>query len=439
MSRPAVSVVMPFSGDALAASQAIDQLRGLATGAGDELILVDNAGTVANADGVLVLLAIAERSPAHARNVGAARAANDWILFIDADCLAANGLLDAYFRRPIAPDVGALAGEVVPAPGGQTLAERYGASKSFLGQQAHLAHPYRPRAVAANLLVRREAFERIGGFHEGVRAAEDTDFSWRLQDAGWKLELRAEAQVEHRYRATVRELRRQWRGYAAGRAWLSRRYSEFEPEPAVKRAFARARPRSPFHRSASPGGSASPAPGTGAGGVTPGRIERGRYLALDALLAGEELAGFTLSNRPTGVLRRFRGPASVVLVADRFPSQGDVLVDFARSLQGVRVEAAARPESVDPGVVSELSVEYREDDGAAARAVAFVRLLVRHPLRSARDVAIRGRGEESLAALAPVVLRLRRDPHARVQALGGDGARRAAQRVAALAGRALRQ
>ena len=90
-----------------------------------------------------------------------------------------------------------------------------------------------PRAVAANLLVRRAAFEAVGGFYEGVRAAEDTDFSWRLQRAGWRLEGRREATVEHRYRTTVRALRRQWRGYAAGRAWLGRRYDGFAPEPAL--------------------------------------------------------------------------------------------------------------------------------------------------------------------------------------------------------------
>ena len=157
----------------------------------------------------------------------------------------------------MAPAVGALAGEVVPAPGGRTLAARYGAARSFLRQEAHLAHPYRPRAVAANLLVRRAAFEQVGGFYEGVRAAEDTDFCWRLQEAGWALEIRPGARVEHRYRASVRELRRQWRGYAAGRAWLSRRYAGFEPEPAVVRALSRATHRA---RNAPSGTAAGAAP-----------------------------------------------------------------------------------------------------------------------------------------------------------------------------------
>src|SRR5947209_9014169 len=235
---------MPFAGSRAEADAAVAALRSLRTSAGDELILVDNQGSVTGADGVTVVQAEAERSPAHARNQGAAWAGNGWILFLDSDCRPSEALLDAYFAADIAEDVGAVAGEVRPAPGEETLVARYGAARSFLGQQAHLEHPFRPRAAAANLLVRRSAFEQVGGFFEGVRAAEDTDFTWRLQEGGWRLELRSDASVEHHYRATVGDLRRQWRGYAAGRAWLARRYGGFRPEPAVRRAARRAaRPR----------------------------------------------------------------------------------------------------------------------------------------------------------------------------------------------------
>jgi hypothetical protein len=414
--RPTVSVVMPFAGDADAARAAAAALLEIATQPGDQLVLADNSGTAPLLLGLTVVDAEGERSPAHARNAGARVATGDWILFLDSDCVAPPDLVDAYFGEPIGEQVGALAGEVLPAGGARTLAARYGSARGFLSQQQHLAHPYLPRAVAANLLVRRTAFEEIGGFYEGLRAAEDTDFTWRLQQAGWRLEARPEARVEHRYRATLGELRRQWRGYAAGRAWLARRYEGFEPQPAVSRAVRRARGEAPPR---------SPA--------ASGRLERGRFLALDALLAAEELAGLALSNRPLSG-DDAKGPTQVVLVADRFPTPGDPLVDLARTLGGARVEASARPDVVarDP-----LTINYREDDGAALRAWALIGLVLRHPLRCLFDALQRRPGDPTLSALAPAVRRLERDPRARVHALGRDHAHAVARRLARLAGRRL--
>jgi Glycosyl transferase family group 2 len=440
VSRPHVSVVMPFAGDAAAARTAIDSLLSLHTEPGDQLILADNSGVVPAAPGIVVVAVTGERSPAHARNVGAERAHSEWILFLDADCRAPADLLDSYFSAPIADDVGALAGEVRPAPAAGTTASRYGAARNFLSQEAHLAHPYRPRAVAANLLVRGTAFEQVGGFYEGLRAAEDTDFSWRVQQAGWRLELRPDACVEHNYRTTVGELRRQWRGYAAGRAWLARRYPGFEPEPAIRRAGARAWRRLPSlrglssSRRAAPNPAPAPAGAPSDGDAPAGRVEHLRFRALDALLAIDELAGMALSNRPSVDAH---GRVDAVLVADRFPGPGDPLVELALAFTAARVEAAARPQALDFDAVRELRIDYREDDGAAARALALVKLSVRHPVRCALDLLRREQGVPGLAELAPAVRRLERDGSARVHVLGYGGARVTAERLARLAGREL--
>ncbi len=404
--RPAVSVVMPFAGDRAQATQAIAVLRGLATAPGDELILADNSGTAPDDPAVTVVRATGESSPARARNAGAAVAAGEWILFLDADVVVPADLIDSYFAVPIGDRVGALAGEVAAVEEAATLAGRFGAARNFLGHRQHLSHPFMPRAVAANLLVRRAAFEQLGGFYEGLRAAEDTDFSWRLQLAGWGLEPCAGARVEHRYRESLSELRRQWRSYAAGRAWLARRYDGFNPEPALLRVVRRRRAR--------PGDQ--------------GPAGDRRFLAIDALLAVEELAGLALSNRPP----TSRGQASAVLVADRFPAAGDPLVDFAATVNGARVEAVARPDVVQ---ARSITVDYREDDGALARVSALTSLALRHPRRCLADLA--SRADPPIWTLAPAVRRLERDPHARVHPLGRGAVEQTARRLAALAGRPL--
>lgn len=420
MARPEVTVVMPFAGEASAADAALASLRALDALPGDELILVDNSAVAAAREqpGITVVRAISEHSPAHARNAGAARADGEWVLFLDADCHPGPALLESYFAEPVGEEVGALAGEVVPASGGRGLASRYAASRSFLSQSAHLAHPYRPRAAAANLLVRRRAFEQLGGFFEGLRAAEDTDFCWRLQDAGWRLELRAQAWASHRYRTTLGDLRRQWRGYAAGRAWLARRYEDFRPQPALLRALGRRTRRSAEISQAAAGG--------GARGATP---------IIDALLGVEELVGFLLSNRPGGPVPERR--ATVVLLSDRFPLPDDPMAELATALESARVQAVARPARIDADQARRLRIDYAEDDGLAVRVLASARLLALHPLRCALDRLRFGSARPPLSALAPAALRLEREPAARVLALGSPSPAAPSARLARLAGRRL--
>ena len=181
---------------------------------------------------------------------------------------------------------------------------------------------------------------------------------------------------------------------------------------------------------------ASPPPRRGAPPVDAGRLERGRYLALDALLSVEELAGFALSNRPVREPGR-RAPVDVVLVADRFPARGDPLAELAGTLEHARVEAVARPEALDVGLAGRLEIDYLEDDGAAARIGAALLLLLRHPLRCALDLLDRSPGEPALRSLAPSVRRVQRDRGARLQALGGSRSQATAERIATLARRAV--
>ena len=55
-----------------------------------------------------------------------------------------------------------------------------------------------PWAVGAFLLLRREAFDAVGGFDERQwMYAEDLDLGWRLHDAGWSTRYEPAARVRH--------------------------------------------------------------------------------------------------------------------------------------------------------------------------------------------------------------------------------------------------
>jgi mycofactocin glycosyltransferase len=289
--RPSVSVVIPFAGSTAAAAAVVTRFGALTLSGGDELIIADNSGTVATTE-MTVVRASGEASASHARNAGAAAASCDWILFLDSDVYPPADLIDAFFAEPIADEVGVITGDIHGIPDTSTLAARYGTARNFLGQRSHVMNPYRPRASSANLLVRQAAFEQVGGYTEGIWAAEDTDFTWRLQEAGWTLAFNEHAVVRHEYRTSLRALGRQWRGYAAGAAWLSRRYPDFHPDPGLNRLA-----RILLKKIGIGDGVAFRADGrSSSSSAQLSRAERLQFLLINCYLGVEEQIGLRMSN-----------------------------------------------------------------------------------------------------------------------------------------------
>jgi cellulose synthase/poly-beta-1,6-N-acetylglucosamine synthase-like glycosyltransferase len=232
-SRPAVSVVVPFRGDWTGADRLVAALRCLDIRDGDELIVADNtggrnAGLIAG-HGIRVVRAARERSAYHARNEAARLATADWILFLDADCRPAPNLLAAYFEESISDGCGAVAGQILGEPEQASFAARYARSRNLFDHADGLIRASGGGAAAGNLLVRREAFEQVGGFTEGIRSGGDLDICRRLAVGGWRLAFRQGAVVHHRHRATLPSLLGAVARYGAGARWLNKRYPGSSP------------------------------------------------------------------------------------------------------------------------------------------------------------------------------------------------------------------
>jgi len=192
----------------------------------------DGPGTslAAERGGARVVRHDQSRGPAAARNTGAKATASDVIAFVDADCTPAPGWLEPLLAHFADDAVGAVAPRVISGPrlGAPRWIVEYERARSPLDRGGREA-PVRPRGVvpfvpAAALVVRRRAFEDIGGFDEALRTGEDVDFVWRLHEDGWTVRYEPAATVVHPPRPDTLAWVAQRFGYGSSAAPLAARH-----------------------------------------------------------------------------------------------------------------------------------------------------------------------------------------------------------------------
>lgn len=152
-------------------------------------------------------------------NLVARRTRSPWLVCANADTEPQSGALERLLEAGRAERVGCVAPRLIlpdgstqhsvhPFPtvpftaafnlGLQRLHPRWGEERCLEGYW----DPERPRAVpwaiGAFLLLRRSAFEGVGGFDERrFMYAEDLDLGWRLREAGWETRYEPCARVGH--------------------------------------------------------------------------------------------------------------------------------------------------------------------------------------------------------------------------------------------------
>lgn len=223
MPLPALSVVIPCLN---AADTLPGQLAALAAQqfAGEwEVIVADNGSSdgsravVESFRSRLPALRLADagdrRGRAHARNVGAATASGNALLFVDADDEVAPGYLAAMAEALARHDF------VACRYDSDSLNPEWARRTHTNPQRDGIARydypDYLPHAGGGGLGIRRALHEEVGGFDESMPALEDTDYCWRVQRAGHPLEFVPEAVVRIRHRHDLAGMFRQ--GWRTGR------------------------------------------------------------------------------------------------------------------------------------------------------------------------------------------------------------------------------
>jgi GT2 family glycosyltransferase len=152
-------------------------------------------------------------------NLVARQTTSEWLVCANADTAPDAGALSALLADGAPASVGCVAPRLVLPDGrtqhsvypfptlGFTLAFNAGLPALSRGLADRLCLEGRwnpevargvPWAIGAFLLIRRRAFDAVGGFDERQwMYAEDLDLGWRLHDAGWVTRYQPAARVRH--------------------------------------------------------------------------------------------------------------------------------------------------------------------------------------------------------------------------------------------------
>ncbi len=144
------------------------------------------------------------RGASAARNLAARAATGDYLVFIDADCVPDEKLLESHLAAQHQQGGTGIVGRIIWSAEfkGGPLSEYY--KQLYFPGPLMQATPLEPEVVpftyfvTSNASVPRRVFEQLGGFDEDFRYLwDDTVLGWRLTQTGFKLILDHRAVVYH--------------------------------------------------------------------------------------------------------------------------------------------------------------------------------------------------------------------------------------------------
>lgn len=220
-----ISFIVPTHNSARTIGRCLESLQSQAS-SDIEIIVVDNGSedqTWAIASPLADTLVLGGPERSAQRNRGAELSTGDVLVFVDSDMRAEPGLAAEIARRFSDPH---LAAAVVPE---FSFGENFWAWCKALEKRLYAGN----RAVEADRVFRRDAFQEVGGYDVTLTGAEDWDLPDRIRGRGLRTE-RLDTPIWHDEGApTLHQLMSKKHYYSSG-VWA---FASKQPRQAARRLF----------------------------------------------------------------------------------------------------------------------------------------------------------------------------------------------------------
>ena len=204
-----VSIVIPVRDEEHSIRELLDSLLAQ-TRPPDEIVITDGGSVDATPQIIdeyirrgapIRLIRAGAALPGRGRNLGAAQASYEWLGFTDAGIRLANNWLEALIAKAESDDsIDVVYGSCTPVT--NTFFKQCAAIAYVPPPSLHDGIFTRPRFIASTLL-RREAWQKVKGFPEDLRSAEDLIFMDRVENAGYRSVFEPRAEVQWDLRPTL--------------------------------------------------------------------------------------------------------------------------------------------------------------------------------------------------------------------------------------------
>lgn len=195
-----ISVIVPVRNEAKSISTLLDGLLAQSRQA-DEIVITDGGSTDDTASIIdryisrgapIQLIRAGPTLPGRGRNMGAIRASYEWLAFIDAGVRPEREWLASLAQQAAQEEADVVYGSYEPVV--DTFFKECAAIAYVSPPNTEHGAPMRSHFIASTLM-RRKAWEQVGGFPEHLRSAEDLLFMNRIDAAGFVISFEPAAKV----------------------------------------------------------------------------------------------------------------------------------------------------------------------------------------------------------------------------------------------------